>query len=75
MAKYKSKLKRNSKFNPKSERFKNHMVFDSVSAIQICEGKIAYQTINKARQAKKKIGKPMEIYKCPNCKKYHLTTI
>lgn len=75
MAKYKSKLKRNSKFNPHSRRFINHKVFDSVISIQTCEDKIAYTTINKARQAKKNIKTPMEIYKCPNCKKYHLTSM
>lgn len=39
---------------------------------------MAYQTINKARQAKKKIekgGAVMEIYKCLHCKKFHLTSI
>ena len=74
MAKYKSKLKRNSKFNPKSERFKKHMVFSALDYIQTCEGKVAYDTINKARQAKKHMENPMGIYKCPNCGKYHLTS-
>jgi hypothetical protein len=43
-----------------------------------CADKIAYPTINKARQAKNKIekgGAVMEIYKCPHCKKFHLTSI
>lgn len=74
MAKYKSKLKRNSKFNPKSERFKRHMAFSALDYIQTCEGKVAYGTINKARQVKKRMKTPMGIYKCPNCGKYHLTS-
>lgn len=75
--KYKSKLKRNSKYNPHSERFKRGKILSSVSSIETCEGKIAYLTMNKARQAKKQIekrGRTMGIYKCPHCKKYHLTT-
>ena len=75
MVKYKSKLKRNSKYNPKSKRFIKSKVFNSAEYIQTCEDKIAYPTINKARQAKKRSKLiPMEIYKCPNCGKYHLTT-
>lgn len=77
MAKYKSKLKRNSKYNPHSERFKRHKAFSSVASIETCDGKVAYATINKARQAKKHIerhGNIMNIYKCPHCKRYHLTT-
>lgn len=75
--KYKSKLKRNSKYNPHSKRFRKNKVFSSASSIETCEEKIAYLTINKARQAKKQIeqrGHTMGIYKCPHCKKYHLTT-
>lgn len=74
MTKYKSKLKRNSKYNPKSKRFINNKVFNSVGYIQTCEDKVAFATINKARQAKKHQKDPMTIYKCPNCGKYHLTT-
>ena len=74
MAKYKSKLKRNSKYNPKRKRFINNKVFNSVEYIQTCEDKVAFATINKARQAKKYLKDPMTIYKCPNCGKYHLTT-
>lgn len=74
MAKYKSKLKRNSKYNPKSKRFINNKIFSSAEYIQTCEEKIAFDTINKARQAKKNIKVQMRIYKCPNCGKYHLTT-
>ncbi len=76
--KYKSKLKRNSKYNPHSERFRKHLVFDSTSYKKTCEDKIAYLTINKAKKAKRQIEKDgsfMEIYKCPNCKHYHLTAI
>lgn len=75
MAKYKSKLKRNSKYNPKSKRFKKHMAFNTVEYAQTCENKVAFPTVNKARQAKKYLKDPMEIYKCPNCGKYHLTTM
>ena len=74
MAKYKSKLKPNSKYNPKSKRFKNHMVFSTSEYIQTCEDKVAFATLNKARQAKKYLKDPMTIYKCPNCGRYHLTT-
>ena len=77
MAKYKSKLKRNSKYNPHSERFRRGKILNSVSSIETCEGKVTYPTMNKARQAKKQIekkGHTMGIYKCPHCKKYHLTT-
>lgn len=77
MAKYKSKLKRNSKYNTHSDRFYRHKVFSSIVSKETCEGKVAFQTINKARQAKNKVeqgGKTMGIYKCPHCKKYHLTT-
>ena len=74
MAKYKSKLKRNSKYNPKSKRFINNKVFSSVEYAQTCEDKVAFVTLNKARQAKKRMKIPMGIYKCPNCGKYHLTT-
>lgn len=74
MAKYKSKLKRNSKYNPKSKRFINNKVFSSIEYMQTCEDKVAFATLNKARQAKKRLKDPMAIYKCPNCGKYHLTT-
>ena len=76
--KYKSKLKRNSKYNPHSKRFINHARLSNPVSIENCEDKIAYPTMNKARQAKKKIekgGAVMEIYKCPHCKKFHLTSI
>lgn len=76
--KYKSKLKRNSKYNPHSKRFINRAMLSNPVSIEKCEDKMAYQTINKARQAKKKIekgGAVMEIYKCPHCKKFHLTSI
>lgn len=74
MAKYKSKLKRNSKYNRHSKRFINNRIFSSTEYIQTCEDKVAFPTINKARQAKKHLKDPMGIYKCPHCKKYHLTT-
>lgn len=74
MTKYKSKLKRNSKYNPKSKRFINNKVFSSIEYVQTCEDKVAFATLNKARQAKKCLKDPMAIYKCPNCGKYHLTT-
>ena len=74
MAKYKSKLKRNSKYSPKSKRFINNKVFSSIEYMQTCEDKVAFATFNKARQAKKYLKDPMAIYKCPNCGKYHLTT-
>lgn len=77
MAKYKSKLKRNSKYNTHSERFHKYKALNSVASKTTCEGKNAYPTMNKARQAKKQIekkGSTMGIYKCPHCKKYHLTT-
>ena len=77
MAKYKSKLKRNSKYNPKSERFKKHATYRALEYIQTCKNKNVYPTLNTARQAKKSIedrGKNVSIYKCPNCKKYHLTS-
>lgn len=76
--KYKSKLKRNSKYDPHSKRFINHAMLSNPVSIEKCENKMAYQTINKARQAKKKIekdGSVMEIYKCPHCKKFHLTSM
>ena len=76
--KYKSKLKRNSKYNPHGKRFINHIMLSNPVSVKICEGKMAYRTINKARQIKKKIergGAVMEIYKCPHCKKFHLTSI
>lgn len=76
--KYKSKLRRNSKYNPHSKRFINHVMLSNPVSIKTCEGKIAYQTINKARRAKKKAerdGSVMEIYKCPHCRKFHLTSI
>lgn len=72
--KYKSKLKRNSKYNPKSERFRKHRVFSSSGYIQTCEDKIAFSSINKARQARKGLKTPMNVYRCPNCGKFHLTT-
>lgn len=72
--KYKSKLRRNSKYNPKGERFRNHKVFSSLGYIQTCENKIAFSSIGKARQVKKGLKVPMNIYKCPNCGKFHLTT-
>lgn len=74
MTKYKSKLKRNSKYNPKNKRFIKNKVFNSVEYIQTCEDKVAFATLNKARQAKKYLKDPRAIYKCPNCGKYHLTT-
>lgn len=76
--KYKSKLKRGSKYNPHSKRFIKHAMLSNPVSVEICEGKMVFQTINKARQAKKKIerdGAVMEIYKCPHCKKFHLTSI
>ena len=76
--KYKSKLKRNSKYNPHSKRFLNHARLSNPVSAENCADKIAYPTINKARQAKNKIekgGAVMEIYKCPHCKKFHLTSI
>lgn len=76
--KYKSKLKRNSKYNPHSKRFIKRIMLSNPVSVETCEGKMTYQTINKARQAKKKIesgGAVMEIYKCPHCKKFHLTSI
>lgn len=72
--KYKSKLRRNSKYNPKGERFRNHKVFSSSEYIQTCENKIAFSSINKARQARKGLGNSMNVYRCPNCGKFHLTT-
>ena len=73
--KYKSKLKHNSKYNPHSKRFQRHKAFSTPDYIQKCKGKIAYPTINKARKAKRYLKDPMDIYKCPNCGKYHLTTV
>lgn len=76
--KYKSKLKRNSKYNPKSERFLRHAMLANPASVETCKGKIAHQTINNARQAKKAVegrGQNVGIYKCPHCKKYHLTSI
>mgnify|MGYP007022357360 CR=1 FL=1 len=52
--KYKSKLKRTSKYNPHSKRFINHAMLSNPVSIENCEDKMAYRTINKARQAKKK---------------------
>lgn len=75
--KYKSKLKRNSKYNPHSKRFINRILIDN-NPIETCEAKVTYLTINKARKAKRQIeksGSVMDIYKCPHCKHYHLTSV
>lgn len=75
--KYKSKLKRNSKYNPHSKRFINRILIDN-NPIETCEAKVTYLTINKAKKAKRQIeknGSIMDIYKCPHCKHYHLTSV
>ena len=75
--KYKSKLKRNSKYNPHSKRFTNHILIEN-SSIETCEAKVKYLTFNKAKKAKKAVeknGNLMSIYKCPHCKHFHLTTV
>lgn len=76
--KYKSKLKRNSKYNPHSKRFSYRKAINTDLSRENCEKKIAYLTVNKARKAKRKIekdGSIMEIYRCPLCKHYHLTSL
>lgn len=76
--KYKSKLKRNSKYNPHSKRFGNHIMLENPVSIENCSEKISHDTFNKAKQAKKSLeknGNIMAIYKCPHCKKFHLTSL
>lgn len=75
--KYKSKLKRNSKYNPHSKRFANHILIEN-NDIDNCLKKRMFLTINKAKKAKRQMEKGgciMDIYKCPHCKHYHLTSI
>lgn len=77
--KYKSKLKKNSKYNPKSRRFQKKLAGENIVSLENCQKKVAFETINRAYKGKRfverKYGHIMEIYKCPHCKKYHLTKL
>lgn len=64
-------------YRPKAIKADNRILIDS-NPIETCEAKVAYLTINKARKAKRQIeknGSVMDIYKCPHCKHYHLTSV
>lgn len=76
--KYKSKLKRNSKYNPNSKRFQEKLARENIVSLENCQEKVAYKTVNLAYKGKRlaeKYGHIMEVYKCPHCKKYHLTKL
>lgn len=79
MAKYPSKLKRNSKYNSRNKRaIRNTYKENRASVWKQCTSKKAY--IDRASagiardNVRRKFGYNTRIYKCEICKYYHLTS-